>query len=105
YVALAAAGSGGHVSFGSPNSETGMTITGQYSRADIRFDDQYLQLLAGPVGGPPSSTNGIEITRRARCTSVRSPRTASWRWRAIPARRRSSRGRREAATRANSSGP
>jgi trimeric autotransporter adhesin len=54
---------GGFVSFGTPNFETGMTISGNgYSRADLRFDGSTLKLVAGPVGGPPSSANGVAIT-------------------------------------------
>ena len=54
-------GSGGDLAFGTPNGETGMTIIGG-ARADIRFDGSTLKLLAGPVGGPPSSANGVAIT-------------------------------------------
>ena len=52
---------GGFVSFGSPNGETGMTISGN-NRADLRFDGAVLKLVAGGAGGPPSSANGIAIT-------------------------------------------
>jgi hypothetical protein len=53
---------GGTVAFGTPNFETGMTISGN-NRADVRFDGTSLKLVAGPGGvGPPSSTNGVAIT-------------------------------------------
>jgi hypothetical protein len=54
--------SGADVQIGSPNGEAGMTIIGT-ARADIRFDNSTLKLLAGPAGGPPSpSVGGISIT-------------------------------------------
>jgi hypothetical protein len=59
-VQLGAGAQGNSVSFGSPNGETGMTISGATGRADVRFDGTTLRLLAGPAGGPPS--NGIGIT-------------------------------------------
>jgi hypothetical protein len=61
FVSLAATASGNNVAFGSPNSETGMTISGPTGRADVRFDGTTLRLLSGPpASGPPS--NGIAIT-------------------------------------------
>lgn len=60
---LAPGGSGGDMTFGTPNSETGMTISGATGRADVRFDGTTLRLLAGPAGSPPS--NGIAITTSA----------------------------------------
>ena len=51
---------GGVVGFGSPNSETGMTITGN-NRADLRFNGATLKLVAGPGNSIPSSANGIAI--------------------------------------------
>ena len=54
-------GLGGTLQFGTPNFETGMTITGT-GRADVRFDGSTLKLLAGPPNvGPPSNANGITI--------------------------------------------
>jgi len=54
---------GGFITFGSPNSETGMTINGTASkRADIRFDGSTLKLVATSVAGPPSVNNGLAIT-------------------------------------------
>ena len=54
-------GSGGEISFGTPNGETGMNIIGT-GRADLRFDGSVLKLVAGPINvGPPSSANGIAI--------------------------------------------
>jgi hypothetical protein len=52
----------GEVQFGSPSGETGMTILRGSGRADLRFEGSTVKLLAGPVGGPPSSANGIAIT-------------------------------------------
>ncbi|MFN0107281.1 MAG: hypothetical protein ACKVZH_00380 [Blastocatellia bacterium] len=43
----------GVISFGTPNTEAGMTITRDSGRADVRFDGSTLKLAAGPVGGPP----------------------------------------------------
>ena len=57
---LTPGGSGGKIQFGTPNAESGMTIIGT-ARADLRFDGSTLKLLAGPLGGPPSSLNGIAI--------------------------------------------
>ncbi|MEI6782314.1 MAG: hypothetical protein WCQ21_15500 [Verrucomicrobiota bacterium] len=51
---------GGTIQFGTPNFETGMTISGA-NRADIRFDDAKLKLVAGAGGGIPASENGIAI--------------------------------------------
>ncbi|MCG3160073.1 MAG: hypothetical protein JMDDDDMK_01106 [Acidobacteria bacterium] len=53
-------GTGGAINFGTPNAETGMSITGP-ARADIRFDGVTLKLVAGPPNAIPSSTNGIAI--------------------------------------------
>ena len=41
---------GGVIGFGTPNFETGMTISGN-NRADIRFNGSTLKLVAGPAGG------------------------------------------------------
>ncbi len=54
-VSLAAGAQGNNVAFGSPNSETGMTIAGSSGRADLRFDGT-LKLLNGPGGIPPATT-------------------------------------------------
>ena len=59
-VSLAAGAQGNSVTFGSPNSETGMTISGASGRADLRFNG-ILKLVAGP-GGIPAATNGLAIT-------------------------------------------
>ena len=56
---------GYQVAFGSPNGETGMSITGPVpatGRADFRFDGSTLKIVAGPRGGPPSANNGIAIS-------------------------------------------
>jgi hypothetical protein len=62
---LTGLGLGGTLQFGTPNSETGMTITGT-ARADLRFDGATLKLVAGPAGGPPSLANGIVIDTAGR---------------------------------------
>ncbi len=58
-VSLAAGAQVNQVQFGSPNSETGMSISGANGRADLRFNGT-LKLVNGP-GGIPSGTNGIAI--------------------------------------------
>jgi hypothetical protein len=58
-VQLGVGTQGNQVQFGSPNSETGMSISGVSGRADLRFDGT-LKLVNGP-GGIPPATNGIAI--------------------------------------------
>jgi hypothetical protein len=53
-------GSGGFISLGTPNGETGMAIIGT-NRADLRFDGRIVRLVAGPLGGSPAFTRGIAI--------------------------------------------
>lgn len=55
-------GAGGAIQLGSPNSETGITISNASTRADLRFDGSTFKLVAGPAGGPPSSANGVVVT-------------------------------------------
>ena len=50
----------GSIQLGSPNSETGLTIS-RGNRADIRFDGSTLKLLAGPASQIPPPGNGIII--------------------------------------------
>ena len=50
----------GNVNFGSPNGETGMTVTNT-NRADFRFNGSTLKLVAGFGVVPPAETNGITI--------------------------------------------
>lgn len=58
---------GGFIQFHTPNTETGMTISGSGTkRADIRFDGDTLKLLAANSTGPPASANGIAITTSGR---------------------------------------
>ncbi|MFN0279081.1 MAG: hypothetical protein ACKVRN_10825 [Pyrinomonadaceae bacterium] len=60
FVNLAATASGNNIAFGSPNSGTGMTISGPSARADLRLDTTTLRLANGLGGvGPPG--NGIAI--------------------------------------------
>ncbi|MEO8136116.1 MAG: hypothetical protein ABI831_19340, partial [Betaproteobacteria bacterium] len=59
-VQLAVGAQGNALAFGSPNSETGITIGGASGRADLRYNGT-LKLLNGP-GGIPPETNGIAIT-------------------------------------------
>ena len=65
-VQLGPGTNGNSVAFGSPNSETGMTMSGPIGRADVRFDGTTLRMLAGPAGFPPSigvavNTNGVQL--------------------------------------------
>ncbi len=54
---------GGTLQFGSPNTESGMTITpGNGGRADLRFDGAVFKMVAGPAGGPPSNFSGVAVT-------------------------------------------
>ena len=54
---------GGFIGFHTPDTETGMTISGSGTkRADIRFDGSTLKLVATAAAGPPPSANGIAIT-------------------------------------------
>jgi hypothetical protein len=50
----------GNVNIGTPNSETGITITNA-NRADFRFNGSALKLVAGLGTGVPADTNGIVI--------------------------------------------
>lgn len=59
-VQLAVGAQGNQVQFGSPNSETGMTISGTSGKADLRFDGT-LKLVVGPAGSIPAATNGIAL--------------------------------------------
>ncbi len=52
---------GAVITFASPNSESGMSTVFNGGRADFRFDGSTVKLLAGPVGGPPSSASGISV--------------------------------------------
>ena len=64
-VQLGLGAQGYQVAFGSPNAETGMSISGPppaTGRADFRFNGSTLKLVAGPAGGPPSANNGIVIS-------------------------------------------
>ena len=51
---------GSTIQFGTPNFETGMTISGG-NRADVRFDGSTLKLLAGAGVDIPPTGNGIAI--------------------------------------------
>ena len=59
-VVLPLGGTGGNIGIGTPNGETGMTISGA-NRADLRFDGSVLKLVAGTGTGIPSQINGIAI--------------------------------------------
>ncbi|HMZ20789.1 MAG TPA: hypothetical protein PLD20_22840, partial [Blastocatellia bacterium] len=43
-------GNGGAIALGTPNAETGLTITRGAGRADLRFDGSTFKFLAGPAG-------------------------------------------------------
>ncbi|MGC1780710.1 MAG: hypothetical protein WBB34_22470 [Xanthobacteraceae bacterium] len=53
-------GSGGDIQISTPNGESGIAIVST-NRADIRFDNTTLKLVAGTGAGTPSSTSGIAI--------------------------------------------
>ena len=53
-------GSGGGITFGSPNAETGMTM-GILNRADIRFDDSTLKIIAMAGRLPRGVEQGLAI--------------------------------------------
>jgi hypothetical protein len=55
-------GNGGEVQFGTPNTETGMSIIRGGGRADLRFEGSAFKFVAGPAGGPPANENGIAVT-------------------------------------------
>lgn len=59
-------GNGGDIAMGTPNTETGMTITRAGGRGDLRFEGSTLKLVAGPIGGPPASTAGLAIDTAGR---------------------------------------
>jgi hypothetical protein len=59
---LTAGGSGGFLQLGTPNGETGLSISGATGRADLRFNDSTVKLVAGLVGGPPAPSSGLAIT-------------------------------------------
>jgi hypothetical protein len=54
-------GSGGFLQLGSPNGESGVSIIGPSNRADLRFNDGTVKLVAGPGTGPPGATSGVSI--------------------------------------------
>ncbi|MBL9139193.1 MAG: hypothetical protein JNK85_25215 [Verrucomicrobiales bacterium] len=56
---------GGAIQFSTPNSETGMSILGR-NRADLRFDDASVKLVAGPGNGPPGNSSGLSIDLHGR---------------------------------------
>jgi hypothetical protein len=51
----------GVINFGTPNTETGMTIITQQMRADLRLNGSALKLAAGPAGFVPPGINGLAI--------------------------------------------
>ncbi len=55
--------SGGTVDVGTPNGETGISITRGLGRGDIRFSGATMRLVAGLASsGPPPDANGIAIS-------------------------------------------
>lgn len=54
-------GSGGTIFFGTPNTETGMTITGT-NRADLRFDGTIFSFTAGTGPGVPANRGVVVNT-------------------------------------------
>jgi len=63
---LSPGGTGGDILIHTPGGETGMTIINPTSRADIRFGDNALKLVAGTAAGVPPPTNGVAITTSGR---------------------------------------
>lgn len=63
---LSPGGTGGDILLHTPGGETGMTIINPTSRADVRFGDNALKLVAGPAGGVPPPTNGLAVTTAGR---------------------------------------
>jgi hypothetical protein len=56
-------GTGGNISIGTPNGESGLSIAKQgVSRADLRFDGGRLKLVAAMNSLPPADTSGLAIT-------------------------------------------
>jgi hypothetical protein len=51
---------GGAIQFSTPNGETGMSILGR-NRADVRFNDGTLKLVAGLGNGTPGDASGLAI--------------------------------------------
>lgn len=51
----------GVINFGTPNTETGMTIITPQVRADFRVNNSALKLVAGQAGFVPPGINGIAI--------------------------------------------
>jgi len=51
---------GGAIQLSAPNGETGISILGA-NRADVRFDDSTLKVVAGPGNGPPGNAAGLAI--------------------------------------------
>jgi len=63
---LSPGGTGGDILIHDPAGETGMTIIGSTSRADIRFGNNSLKLVASAAGIVPPATNGIAVTTSGR---------------------------------------
>src|SRR6185369_2677961 len=51
----------GKVQVGTPNTETGITVTSQQVRADLRLNNNALKLVTGPAGFVPPGTSGLAI--------------------------------------------
>jgi len=76
-------GANNGMQFGSPNGETGMSITTNTGRADLRYDGLKLSLVTGPPNaGPPSGTNGIAIDAAGK-VGIGTPPSADARLRAV----------------------
>lgn len=60
-VELASGANLDRITFGSPNSETGVTFSGGNRRADIKFSSGTVRMVAGFGVGPPSADNGIAV--------------------------------------------
>ena len=53
----------GTFNIGSPNGETGLSISAGSGRVDLRFDGQAAKLVAGAAGGPPAQRDGIVVSQ------------------------------------------
>lgn len=56
---------GGAIQFSTPNTETGLSILGR-NRADLRFDDSTVKLVAGLGNGTPGSFSGLAVDTSGR---------------------------------------
>lgn len=81
-VAFAAGAQGNAAAFGSPNGETGLTLSGANGRADLRFDGSTIRLVTRPAGsGPPSASSGLTVSSSGAVSIGRSTPTFGYKLR------------------------